>query len=75
MIEGQSEMCGLPVMERSSLLSFPLLICWVRICIVCKAARLTDEDHPDDAMVNTLPMIQPICYVAEEIAHWPLNGL
>lgn len=74
-IEGQSEMCGLPIVERSTLPSFPLLICRVRICIVCKSASLRHEDHPDDPMVNTLPVIQPIYFVAEEMAHWPLSGL
>lgn len=74
-IEEQSEMCGLPTMERSTLPSSPLLICQVRICIVCKSAKLRDEDHPDDPMVNTLPMIQFIHFVAEEMAHCPLSGL
>lgn len=73
-IEEQSEMCGLPTMERSTLPSFPLLIYQVRICIVCKSARLRDEDHPDDPMINTLPMIQFIHFVAEEMAHCPLSG-
>lgn len=74
MIEGQSQMCGIPTKE-STLPSFPLLICWVRICVVCKSARLRDEDHPDDPMVHTLPMIQHIYFVAEEMAHSTLSGL
>lgn len=74
MFEGQSEICCLANMKRSSLPFFHLLICWAKICIVCESARLRHEDHPDHSMVQSLPMIQLIYFAAEEMAHWPLSS-
>lgn len=69
MIEGQSEICCLPTMKRSSLPFFQLLICQVRICIVW--GMKTTQMIP--WLIPSL-VIQPIYFVAEEITHWSLSS-